>query len=79
MSKAVDLFLELIDVQLINFACIPQIIVLLGKHMDLVFKSFYDLGHSVKFSAHGVVLLIELLVLIYHEFYACIKHWATYR
>jgi hypothetical protein len=70
----VDLSLELLDVQLIDFSRLPQVLVLLGEHMDLVLKRFDDLGHSVKLSAHGVVLLIELLVLVYHEFYAIIKH-----
>lgn len=69
-----DLFLELLDVQLIDFSRLSQVIILLGEHMDLVFKGFDDLGHSVKLSAHGVVLIIELLVLINHEFYAVIKH-----
>jgi len=74
MSETVDLSLELLDVQLIDFSRLPQVLVLLGEHMDLVLKRFDDLGHSVKLSAHGVVLLIELLVLVYHEFYAIIKH-----
>jgi hypothetical protein len=74
MSETVDLSLELLDVQLIDFSRLPQVLVFLGENMDLVLKRFDDLGHSVKLSAHGVVLLIELLVLIYHEFYAVIKH-----
>jgi hypothetical protein len=78
MSETVDLSLELLDVQLIDFSRLPQVLVLLGEHMDLVLKGFDDLGHSVKLSAHGVVLFIELFVLINHEFYAVIKHKATY-
>lgn len=74
MSETVDLSLELLNVQLIDFSRLSQVIILLGEHMDLVFKGFDDLGHSVKLSAHGVVLIIELLVLINHEFYAVIKH-----
>ena len=78
MSEAVDLTLEFLDVQLIDFACLPQVLVLLGQHLDLVLKGFYHLGHSVKLSGQGVILIIELLVLIYHEFYAVIKHKVTY-
>ena len=78
MSETVDLSLELLDVQLIDFSRLSHVLVLLGEHMDLVLKGFDNLGHSVKLSAHGVVLLIELFVLINHEFYAVIKHKATY-
>jgi len=38
MSETVDLSLELLDVQLIDFSRLSQVIVLLGEHMDLVFK-----------------------------------------
>ena len=78
MSEAVDLTLELLDVQLIDFACLPQILVLLTQHLDLILKGFYHLGHSVKLTGQGVILIIELLVLIYHEFYAGIKYRTTY-
>ena len=73
MCEAVDLTLELLDVQLIDVACLPQVLVLLGQHLDLILKGFYHLGHSIKLSSQGVILIIELLVLIYHEFYGVIN------
>ena len=78
MCEAVDLTLELLDVQLIDFASLPQVLVLLGQHLDLILKGFYHLGNSIKLSGQGVILIIELLVLVYHEFYTGIKHGVTY-
>ena len=73
-----DLLLKLIDLQLINVGCLLQVFVLLGQHLDLVLKGFHHLRHPVKLTGHGIVLLIELLVLTNHEFYTVINSKTTY-